>query len=102
MRIYLEAVNLPPYLHQYIAYSDLITGVETISHIRENSRLTIMFCAFEGPPRIVRLWGAGRVYEFDTPEYNALIPLEKRQPGSRSVVSLNVQKVSTVCFLFYL
>lgn len=35
------------------------TGVETISHIRENGRITVMLCAFEGPPRIVRLFGIG-------------------------------------------
>ena len=71
-------------------------GVETIAHIRENGRLTIMFCAFEGPPRIVRLWGKGIVHEFDTAEYNALIPLEKRKVGSRSVIMQEVERVSTV------
>ena len=34
-------------------------GVETIAHVRENGRITIMFCAFEGPPRITRLFGRG-------------------------------------------
>lgn len=38
---------------------DIPRGIETVSHIRENGRLTIMFCAFEGPPRIVRLFGTG-------------------------------------------
>ena len=70
--------------------------METIAHIRENGRLTIMFCAFDGPPRIVRLWGKGIVHEFDTPEYNILIPLEKRNIGSRSVIMQEVEKVSTV------
>ena len=70
--------------------------METIAHIRENGRLTIMFCAFEGAPRIVRLWGKGVVHEFDTPEYNTFIPLEKRSIGSRSVIMQQVEKVSTV------
>ncbi len=42
-----------------VAYLDLTgSGVETIAHLRENGRMTIMFCAFEGAPRIVRLYGA--------------------------------------------
>ena len=39
-------------------------GVETIAHVRENGRITIMFCAFEGPPRITRLFGRGTHYIF--------------------------------------
>ena len=43
-----------------VAYLDFIgSGAETIAHIRENARIVIMLCAFEGPPRIVRLHGAG-------------------------------------------
>lgn len=79
-------------------YEDMSgSGIETVSHVRENGRLTIMFCAFEGPPRIVRLFGTGIVHEFDTPEYNALIPLNKRQPGSRSVIMLHIHKASSSC-----
>ncbi|OBZ79840.1 hypothetical protein A0H81_00100 [Grifola frondosa] len=49
-------------------YQDLTgSGVETISHLRENGRITIMFNAFEGPARIVRLFGTGTVHEFGTP-----------------------------------
>jgi hypothetical protein len=42
-----------------VAYVDLIgSGIETVAHLRQNGRITLMFCAFEGPPRIVRLYGA--------------------------------------------
>ncbi|KDR67992.1 hypothetical protein GALMADRAFT_1355348 [Galerina marginata CBS 339.88] len=83
-------------------YEDMSgSGVETIAHIRENGRMTIMFNAFEGPPQIVRLFGYGQhrcqVFEFDSPEYNSLIPLDQRQPGSRSVIMLNIHKVGTSC-----
>ena len=45
-----------------VAYMDLTgSGNETSAHVHENGRLTIMFCAFEGPPNIVRLFGTGRV-----------------------------------------
>ena len=44
-----------------VAYRDLNgSGVETISHLRENGRVVLMFCVFDGPPRIVRLHGSGR------------------------------------------
>ena len=44
-----------------VAYLDLTgSGVETIAHVRENGRITLMWCAFDGPPRIVRLYGRGR------------------------------------------
>ena len=97
-----------------------LLGVETISHIRENGRITVLFNAFEGPPRITRLWGtgitptcqagynvtsrlttsiSGTVYEFDTPEYNALLQ-NNRRPGSRSVIMISVHKASTVSISF--
>ncbi|KAK0227388.1 hypothetical protein EDD85DRAFT_777003 [Armillaria nabsnona] len=79
-------------------YEDLSgSGVETISHLRENGRITILFNAFEGPPSIVRLFGRGKFYEFGTPEYNALIPSETRHPGSRAVIIIDVHKVGTSC-----
>src|SRR5687768_11390407 len=45
-----------------VAYLDLTgSGVETIAHLRQNGRITFLFCAFEGPPKLVRLYGAGTV-----------------------------------------
>ncbi|OSX68132.1 hypothetical protein POSPLADRAFT_1129625 [Postia placenta MAD-698-R-SB12] len=75
------------------------SGSETMAHLREpgNGRITIMLCAFDGAPRIMRLWGRGTVYEFGTPEYEALLPLETRRPGSRSAVVVDVHKVGTSC-----
>ncbi|KAJ2918098.1 hypothetical protein MD484_g2310, partial [Candolleomyces efflorescens] len=82
----------------HVWYEDLTgSGIETISHLRENGRITIMFTAFEGPPMIVRLFGTGKVYEFGTPEYDALLPPEKRQPGSRAVIWIDVHKVGSSC-----
>jgi hypothetical protein len=47
-----------------VAYLDLVgSGAETIAHLRENGRITLMFCAFEGLPRILRLYGRGEVIE---------------------------------------
>ncbi|KAG8761185.1 hypothetical protein FRC14_006234 [Serendipita sp. 396] len=79
-------------------YEDLTgSGIETISHIRENARITIMFCAFEGPPRILRLWGTGSVYEVGTAEYDSFVPRSDRKPGSRAVIKIDIHKVGTSC-----
>jgi len=79
-------------------YEDVTgSGIETISHLRENGRITIMFNAFQGPPRITRLFGKGTVHEFGTPEYDALIPTSERKPGSRSAIVIDVHKVGTSC-----
>ncbi|EJF58548.1 hypothetical protein DICSQDRAFT_66872 [Dichomitus squalens LYAD-421 SS1] len=79
-------------------YEDLSgSGIETISHLKENKRITIMFCALEGAARILRIWGTGRVFEFGTPEYEELIPSEKRMTGSRAAIVVDVHKVGTSC-----
>lgn len=79
-------------------YQDLSgSGVETISHIRENGRVTILFNAFEGPPRILRLFGTGTVYEYGTKEYESLISPETRKPGSRAAIVIDVYQCQTTC-----
>ncbi|KAF8801174.1 hypothetical protein BYT27DRAFT_7035317, partial [Phlegmacium glaucopus] len=79
-------------------YEDLSgTGAETVSHIRENGRITILFHAFEGPARIVRLYGKGFSHEIGSPEYDDLLPSHIRQPGSRAAIGLDIYKVGTTC-----
>ncbi|KAI0327273.1 hypothetical protein GY45DRAFT_1338926 [Cubamyces sp. BRFM 1775] len=79
-------------------YQDLTgSGIETISHIRENGRIMLMFMAFEGPPRIARLHGRGMIYEYGSPEYDELVLPENRRPGSRAAIVVDVQRVSTSC-----
>jgi len=81
-------------------YEDLTgSGVETISHLKEpgNGRITILFQAFEGPPRICRLFGTGTVHEYGTPKYNELIPPGTRTPSSRAAIVIDVHKVGTSC-----
>src|SRR5512134_4203092 len=59
-----------------VAYLDLTgSGVETIAHLRENGRIVVMFCAFEGPPRTVRLHGTGRVLEPDDAGFREIAAL---------------------------
>ena len=57
-----------------VAYLDIMgSGAETIAHVRENGRIVVMFCAFEGPPRIVRLHGRGEILLAGDPRYQPLI-----------------------------
>src|SRR5580704_8234611 len=56
-----------------VAYLDIFgSGVETIAHLRENGRIVLMFCAFQGAPKILRLHGHGRVIEVHEPGFAAL------------------------------
>ncbi|MFP5247145.1 MAG: pyridoxamine 5'-phosphate oxidase family protein, partial [Thermoanaerobaculia bacterium] len=76
-----------------VAYLDLTgSGNETSAHLRENGRITIMFCAFSGPPKIVRLYGRGRTILRDDPEW---IPSDL--PGMRQLVLVDVERVQTSC-----
>jgi hypothetical protein len=81
-----------------VAYLDLTgSGVETIAHLRENGRITIMFCAFSGNPRIGRVYGNGAVHELGTREFDALAPNFEMLPGARAIIDVTVDRVSTSC-----
>jgi hypothetical protein len=81
-----------------VAYLDYTgSGAETAAHLRENGRLLVMFCAFEGPPRIARLHGRGEVIEPAHPEYAALAAQFPANAGARAIVRLTVTRVSTSC-----
>jgi hypothetical protein len=81
-----------------VAYLDLTgSGVETIAHLRENGRITIMFCAFDGKPKIVRLYGRGEVLPTGGAEADALLLRFGAYPGARSVIRVRLDRVSTSC-----
>lgn len=81
-----------------VAYLDLTgSGAETIAHVRENGRIVIMFCAFEGPARIVRLYGQGTVIEPHHPQFPALSARFPELPGVRSVIRVVVQRIADSC-----
>src|SRR5262245_41151023 len=70
-----------------VAYLDLTgSGVETIAHVRENGRIVFMFCAFAGPPKIVRLHGTGEVIAADAPGYASLRACFPEHPGARAII----------------
>jgi hypothetical protein len=75
------------------------SGIETVAHLRENGRIVLMFCAFDGPPRIVRLHGTGRPVLADDPEFAAVAPLFPGGDGVgvRSIITVDVQRVADSC-----
>jgi len=73
------------------------SGNESAPHLVENGRLTVMFCAFSGPPRILRLYGRGEVVLPGDPAWAELRPLFPDFPGVRQIVRLAVQRVQTSC-----
>ncbi len=80
------------------AYLDLTgSGAETIAHLRENGRITIMFCAFDGKPRITRLQGRGEVLRQGDDGFDDLLGLFPAMPGIRSVIRIHAERVSTSC-----
>jgi len=90
-------------------YLDLSgSGNETISHLYEpgNARITLMWQAFEGSPRIFRIFGTGKVFELGTPEYEKLLtstdgeynfPTPEPRPGARAIIWIDIHKVSFSC-----
>lgn len=82
----------------HVAYLDCNgSGAETIAHARENGRITVMFCAFEGPPKIVRLHGRAAVVEpgdGEFPELRALLPSELE---ARAVIRVHLERISDSC-----
>jgi hypothetical protein len=80
------------------AYLDLTgSGVETVAHIRENGRITLMWCAFEGPPRIVRVQGRGEVVLPADPEWSGLRSHFAPHRGARAIVVVDAERVSDSC-----
>ena len=78
-----------------VAYLDLVgSGAETIAHLRENGRIVVMLCAFEGGPRIVRLHGHGAVLEADAVEFPGVEVLPEQQ---RTVIRVDVERVADSC-----
>jgi hypothetical protein len=73
------------------------SGSETIAHLRENGRITVMFCAFAGAPNIVRFHGRGRVVSVYDDEYADLAARFTDLPGARAVVVVDIERISDSC-----
>jgi hypothetical protein len=84
-----------------LAYLDLTgSGAETAAHVRAAGRLTFMFCAFEGPPTILRAYGTGRILARGGENYRDILAAQfdgVEPPGARQIVALDVELVQTSC-----
>lgn len=85
-----------------VAYLDLYgSGVETVAHLRQNGRIVLMFCAFAGPPKIVRLHGRGRSVAVGDPAFGGLLdgfaPAAETRNAARAVVLVDVERLSDSC-----
>lgn len=99
-------INLSPKGHdclrilgpRTVAYLDLTgSGVETIAHARENGRITLLFCALEGPPKLLRLYGRARVVEVGDPHFAPLLEHFPALPGVRAILVVEVLRLADSC-----
>lgn len=84
------------------AWLDLVgSGAETIAHLRESGRIVVMFCAFDGPPKVIRLHGTGRVVQAHEPEFADLVaafaPNAEILRILRSVIVVEVSRIADSC-----
>jgi hypothetical protein len=82
-----------------VAYLDLFgSGVETIAHLRDNGRITVMFCSFTRNSRILRLFGTGRVVRPDDPEFSDVAAhFGGTHPGTRAAIVIDVERIADAC-----
>lgn len=81
-----------------VAYMDIIgSGNETSAHLLENGRITFMFCAFEGPPNILRLYGTGRTVLPADADWGEFKDHFKLQLATRQIIVADIHKVQTSC-----
>lgn len=81
-----------------VAYVDLGgSGIETHAHLRENGRVTLMFCAFEGAANIVRLYGHGETCSFDEPGFADKMKLFPAFERARGVITVHIHRVADSC-----
>lgn len=81
-----------------VGYLDLTgSGNETSAHLQENGRITLMFCAFAGPPQILRLYGQGRVVLPSDADWQAIAPQFPHLPGGRQLILADIHRVQTSC-----
>lgn len=81
-----------------VAYLDLNgSGIETVAHLQENGRVTIMFCAFDGAPKILRLYGTGRVVRPEDDGFDVAMSHFAPRDWVRSVIVVEVDRIQDAC-----
>lgn len=81
-----------------LAYVDVGgSGIETVAHLKENGRITIMLCAFDGPPKIFRFYGYGKVIEPHQANFTSLLEKFPSQPSVRNIITIDVHQIFDSC-----
>lgn len=83
--------------HEVIYLDRTGSGVETIAHLQDNGRITLMFCAFVGKPNIVRFSGTGEAILYTDPRFADYAQHFDDTPGVRSIIRVDVDRVSDSC-----
>ena len=73
------------------------SGNETAAHLLKNDRMTILFCAFEGKPLILRLYGNAKIYHERDTEFHTFSGLFPENVGARQIIEMEVDLVQTSC-----
>jgi hypothetical protein len=73
------------------------SGNETAAHVLECQRMTLMFCAFEGKPQILRIYGKATAIHPRDEEWETMLKLFPAIPGTRQIFSLDIESVATSC-----
>ena len=81
-----------------VAYLDHVgSGAETIAHVKENGRIVLMWCAMDGPPKILRIHGRGEVLEPNETKFKHLRPAFPSVPEGRSIIVVHIDRISDSC-----
>lgn len=81
-----------------IVYADTGgSGIETVAHLKENGRIVIMLCAFDGPPKIFRFYGKGRPVEPHDAGFDELVPLFPDMPAIRNFIVVDIECIRDSC-----
>lgn len=81
-----------------IAYADTGgSGIETVAHLKENGRIVIMLCAFDGPPKIFRFYGTGRAVEPHDDDFAAMVQMFPSMPTVRNFIVVDVECIRDSC-----
>lgn len=73
------------------------SGIETVAHLKDNGRITIMMCAFSGPPKIFRFYGTGTPLEPHEPEFAELLAKFPQLPAARNIIRIRVERIIDSC-----
>ncbi|WP_298208264.1 pyridoxamine 5'-phosphate oxidase family protein [Ferrimicrobium sp.] len=91
-----DTLHVPDVRH--VAYLDLTgSGAETIAHLRENGRITLMFCSFAGVPNILRIYGSGQPLLPGGSRFESLVTKFPNREGARAIILITITSVTNSC-----